>query len=60
MKNKLVIESGIIITNILANVSGVGAYSDNGSTNMSGVAIIVLFVPIMLGIIYLASKGEVK
>lgn len=55
MKNKLAIESGIIITNILANVSGVGAYSDNGSTNMSGGAIIVLFVPIMLGIIYLAS-----
>lgn len=48
----------MFLTTLMSNVSGVFAY--NGNANMSGGAAIVLFVPVMLGIIYLASKSEAK
>ena len=54
MKKRL----GLGLGMFLSNLSGVMAYS--GNSNLPGSAIIIVFVPVMLGIIYLASKGEVK
>ena len=52
MKKRLGLGLGMFL------MSGVMAYS--GNSNLPGSAIIIVFVPVMLGIIYLASKGEVK
>ena len=56
MKKRLGLGLGMFLITILSNLSGVMAYSGN----LPGSAIIIVFVPVMLGIIYLASKGEVK
>ena len=58
MKKRLGLGLGMVLITILSNLSGVMAYS--GNSNLPGSAIIIVFVPVMLGIIYLASKGEVK
>ena len=58
MKKRLGLGLGMFLITILSNLSGVMAYS--GNSNLPGSAIIIVFVPGMLGIIYLASKGEVK
>ena len=58
MKKRLGLGLGMFLITILSNLSGVMAYS--GNSNLPGSAIIIVFVPVMLGIIYLASKGEVK
>lgn len=52
MKKRLGLGLGMFLITILSNLSGVMAYS--GNSNLPGI------VPVMLGIIYLASKGEVK
>lgn len=44
---------------LLSQVSSVSAYNGTENTNLSG-GIVLLFIPVMLGIIYLAGKGEVK
>ncbi len=44
---------------LLSKVSSVSAYNGTENTNLSG-GIVLLFIPVMLGIIYLAGKGEVK
>ena len=54
MKKRLGLGLGMFLITILSNLSGVMAYS--GNSNLPG----SVFVPVMLGIIYLASKGEVK
>ena len=58
MKKRLGLGLGMFLITILSNLSGVMAYS--GNSNLPGSAIIIIFVPVMLEIIYLASKGEVK
>lgn len=58
MKKRLGLGLGMFLITILSNLSGVMAYS--GNSNLPGSAIIIVFVPVMLRIIYLASKGEVK
>ena len=58
MKKRLGLGLGMFLITILSNLSGVMAYS--GNSNLPGSAIIIVFVPVMLEIIYLASKGEVK
>ena len=55
MKKRLGLGLGMFLITILSNLSGVMAYS--GNSNLPGS---IVFVPVMLGIIYLASKGEVK
>lgn len=49
--------TAIFLLILVTNIAEVSAY--NGNANLSNGVIVVLFIPIMLGIIYLASK-EVK
>ncbi|WP_455684258.1 hypothetical protein [Thomasclavelia sp.] len=57
LNRRLAIEVVIVI--LLSKVSSVSAYNGTENTNLSG-GIVLLFIPVMLGIIYLAGKGEVK
>ncbi|MFQ8705043.1 MAG: hypothetical protein ACLR9T_03190 [Thomasclavelia sp.] len=60
MKLNRRIRLGLFIVILLSKVSSVSAYnSTTENTNLSG-GIILLFIPVMLGIIYLACKSEIK
>lgn len=50
---------GIVLLIIIINKSTVLAYNSNMSTNLSGGKLLLL-IPVMLGIIYLADKNEAK
>ena len=50
---------GIVLLIIIINKSTVLAYNSNMSTNLSEGKLLLL-IPVMLGIIYLADKNEAK
>ena len=57
MKKLLGVTTSLVISVI--NVKSLLAYNGSESTNLSGGRILLL-IPIMLGIVYLANKSEVK
>lgn len=59
MKLDKILGFGLFIVILLSKISCVSAYNNSQNTNLSG-GVIILFIPVMLGIIYLAFKGEVK
>ena len=57
MKGKLLILTVLMI--IENNKSSVFAYGGAKNTNLSG-GMLLFFVPLMLGIVYLANKDEIN
>ncbi|WP_154659623.1 hypothetical protein [Thomasclavelia saccharogumia] len=57
MKKLLGVATSLAISVI--NVRSLLAYNGSENTNLSG-GKVLLFIPIMLGIVYLANKSEVK
>ena len=57
MKGKLLILTVLMI--IESNKSSVFAYGGAKNTNLSG-GMLLFFVPLMLGIMYLANKDEIN
>lgn len=56
---KLKISGLVFLLTIMSNLSDVFAYFEKKNTNLSD-GMILFFIPLMLAIIYLANKGEVK
>ena len=57
VKKLLGVTTSLVISVI--NVKSLLAYNGSESTNLSGGRVLLL-IPIMLGIVYLANKSEVK
>lgn len=59
MKKKLGMGFYVGFVSVWANLLPVAAYNESGNANLSG-GLLILLLPVMLGIIYLASNSEVK
>lgn len=57
MKGRLITLTVLMI--IGSNVSSIFAYGGAKNTNLSG-GMLLFFVPLMLGIVYLANKDEIN